>query len=94
MDKEQIKAEIDRVFRMAGKVAQDADATKGLHPEWCVNWAAFKPSRTMWFIDDTGDHGFIVTMDEASPDNWQLAQWMRERFREYGYDNVEVHFEW
>ena len=54
-------------------------------------------SRTIlsrWDIDDLGDTGYRVIIEEAAPDNAEVAKFIADELALYEYKDIEIRLEW
>jgi len=59
-----------------------------------INWADLRCARVFYWVDDYGDGGFTVEIEEASPDAWELRRWIEEAIKNETEMPVEVITEW
>ncbi len=55
-----------------------------------VNWGDLRCVSAELYIDDDGDCGYRVYIEEASPDAMELRDWVTKRLVESGYSGVGV----
>lgn len=70
-------------------VAESAGQVDG-----AINWADLACRDVRRWTDDTGASGYAVSIEEASPDAWELQTFVRGYLVEAGFANVEVVTEW
>ena len=73
------------------KLASDARHT---FKNAAVNWADFQCTCTEYYIDDLGDTGYRVVIEEAAPDNTEVAKFIADELAMYGYRDIEIRLEW
>ena len=59
-----------------------------------INWADLRCVRVVQWIDDSGDGGITVEIEEASPDASEFHRWIQENIKERTGFNVSVVTEW
>jgi hypothetical protein len=59
-----------------------------------VNWADFGCISAEWYINDKGEEGHRVYIEEANPDNPEVKNFIEEELSFLGFKNIEVVFEW
>lgn len=60
----------------------------------CINWGDLGCVRAFEWIDDEGDKGYRVLIEEASPDNGEFCAFVRDYLNELGWLDVQVDCEW
>ena len=58
-----------------------------------VNWADLSCTRSLEGIDSFGDHAYVVIIEEASPSNPELQDFIYGELLEK-WGSVEIHLEW
>jgi hypothetical protein len=60
----------------------------------CVNWGDFGCVSAEHWVDDEGVEGYRVLLEEADPNNREVAEFVRARLDAAGFHDVEITFEW
>lgn len=59
----------------------------------CVNWADLRCVNVLWGLDETYTAFWLVSIEEASPDNAELSNYITQKLAAKGY-NLYVEFNW
>ena len=59
-----------------------------------VNWSDFQCTCAEYYIDDAGNTGYRVVIEEASSDNAEIEDFIADELYMHGYNNVEIRLEW
>ena len=59
-----------------------------------INWEDLQCTRIVHWMDDLGDDGFIVEIEEASPDALEFQHWVKEYIKEELNIDVDVVTRW
>lgn len=59
-----------------------------------VNWADFQCTCAEYYIDNLGDTGYRVYIEEANPNNEEIIDFIADELDMLGYNNVEIRLEW
>lgn len=59
-----------------------------------VNWADLQCTCAEYYIDDLGDTGYRVYVEEASPDNAEVAKFIADELALHEYKDIEISLEW
>jgi hypothetical protein len=70
------------------------DAAFNANLDCCVNWGDFACVGAEHWVDDEGNEGYRVCIEEADPNNREMGEFITEHLVQAGYEGVEVVFEW
>lgn len=59
-----------------------------------VNWTNVRCVEARHWVDDLGNEGDTVIIEEAAPDATRLQAWVAEYLKQNGYANTEVVTQW
>jgi hypothetical protein len=59
-----------------------------------VNWADFQCTCAEYYIDDLGNTGYRVYIEEANPDNAEIVKFISTGLTPHGYKDIEIRLEW
>lgn len=59
-----------------------------------VNWADLRCVSVEWVMDNHGDWRYVVNVEEAAPDEYELQNEVAQRLARNGYADVDVVTEW
>ena len=59
-----------------------------------INWADLACTSARYVVQDTGEILLSVIIEEASPDAWDLQNYVDNKLIARGWNNVEVMTEW
>ena len=58
-----------------------------------VNWFDFQCTCAEYYIDDRGDTGYRILVEEASPDNAEIINFIADELTMHGYKDIEIRLE-
>ena len=91
---ESLKGAVWHELYMLKCCANDILATADSSIGGAVNWADLRCVSAELYIDDSGDCGYRVYVEEAYIDESELRDWVTKRLGESGYDGVGVVLGW
>jgi hypothetical protein len=59
-----------------------------------VNWSDLRCISAEYFVNDCGDSGYRVLIEEAAPDNAEIVDFIDDELSMKGYFGVEIGLEW
>ena len=59
-----------------------------------VNWADFQCVCAEWYVEDYSGVDYRVYIEEASPDNTEVINFIADELAILGYKNIEIRLEW
>ena len=83
--------ELKQITTRCCKLAFDARHT---FKNAAVNWFDFQCTCAEYCIDDTGNTGHRVIVEEAAPDNAEVARFIADGLAPHGYEDIEIRLEW
>lgn len=94
----QLIVDLRKLKNAANEILEEAKRNKNQidngGPGWAVNWASLSCTRAAFYMDDEGDRGYIIDIEEADPNAYNFAMYVRQKLAEIGFENVEVKLEW
>ena len=83
--------ELRQITTRCCKLASDA---RHIFKSAAVNWADFQCTCAEYYIDDLGNTGYRVLIEEAAPDNTEVVNFIDDELTMRGYTNIEIRLEW
>ena len=83
--------ELKQITTRCCRLAYDARHT---FKDAAVNWFDFRCTCAEYYIDDLGDTGYRVYIEEAAPVNAEVMDFIVDELSMHGYNNVEIRLEW
>ena len=83
--------ELKQITTRCCRLATDARHT---FENAAVNWADFQCVCAEYYIDDLGDTGYRVLIEEANPNNAEVVRFIADELIMRGYNNIEIRLEW
>jgi len=59
-----------------------------------INWGDLHCTSAERYTEHTGETGYRVYIEEASPECWKFCQYIADQLTARGYPDVEVKTEW
>lgn len=72
--------------------ALNANARKELDDP--VNWIGLSCRQAKMWLDEGGNRGYSVLIEEASPDAFELQRFITRKLAHAGFEGIEVVTEW
>lgn len=89
-----MKYNLKELQRATSRICELAIESRSTFENAAVNWADFQCTSAAYCVDDCGDSGYRVVIEEASPDNAELINFIAGELSMKGYQGVEINLEW
>jgi len=91
MDKQDISYQLTRLRTKVNDILADAEE---ILLRGAINWGNLRCIAASYVVDDRGDEGYEVLIEEASPDNPELADFISYQLDGTEFSPLEIRFEW
>ena len=89
-----MKYNLKTLKRVTNRICESAINARETFGNVAINWADFQCICAEYYIDDCGNTGYRVYIEEANPDNSEVKNFISEELAMLGYKEVEIVFEW
>jgi len=89
-----MKYSLKTLKRRTNDICKIAGNERATFKNAAINWADFQCVCAEYYVDDCKNTGYRVYIEEASPDNPEVINFIANELARSGYENIEIKLEW